>query len=185
MSKTTKLKKLDKSRSVYANRNILDCLVSFSVKHEKAVDIKKALQYPLSPVPLSIATADESNRGTKKSELLAIIKDKIINENTTIIPDTSKVLVYILDFIAFERTVTDNPSIFEDLTWRVIKQIPIGYNRVDIVADTYRPVSIKMQERDCRLWSVISRTTCDFKEFLSDGENKSKLITLIFEYFVI
>ena len=49
-----------------------------------------------------------------------------------------------------------------------------------------------MQERDgqgrsnriiCN--SVKSRTPCDFKEFFSNGENKSKLIALIFEYFVI
>ena len=155
------------------------------MKHEKAVDIKKALQYPLSPVPLSIATADESNRGTKKSELLPIIKDKMINENITIIPDTNKVSVYILDFMAFLRTMTDIPSTYEDLAWRVIKQIPTGYNRADIVADTYRPVSIKMQERDGQgrpnriiINSVKSRTPCDFKDFLSNGENKSKLITL-------
>ena len=48
-----------------------------------------------------------------------------------------------------------------------------GYNRVDIVADMYRPVSIKMQERDGRrrsnriiIKSVKSRIPCDFKEFL-------------------
>ena len=75
--------------------------MSFSKKHEKAVDIKKPLQYPLSPVPLSIATADKSNRGTKKSELLPIIKDKMINENINIIHDTNKVLAYILDFNTF------------------------------------------------------------------------------------
>ena len=74
ISKTTKLKKDDKSRGVYVNRNILGCLVSFSVKPGKAVDIKKALRYPLSPVALSIATADGSKRGTKKSKLLPIIK---------------------------------------------------------------------------------------------------------------
>ena len=89
--------------------------MSFSKKHEKAVDIKKALQYPLSPVPLSIATADKSNRGTKKSELLPIIKDKMINENITTIPHASEVLAYILDFMAFLRTITDIPSTYEDL----------------------------------------------------------------------
>ena len=97
----TKLKKSDKSRNVYVKRNILGCLVSFLVKHEKAVDIKKALQYPLSPVPLSIATADGSKRGTRKSDLLPIIKDKMINENITTIPDNNKDLAYILDFVAF------------------------------------------------------------------------------------
>ena len=170
---------------VYVNRNTLGCLVSFSVRHEKAVDIKKALQYPLSSGPLSIATADGLKRGTKKSELLPIMKDKMINENITIIPDTNKVSVYILDFMAFLRTVTDISSTYEDLAWRVIKQVPTGYNRADIVADTYRPVSIKMQERDGQgrpnriiINSVKSRTPCDFKDFLSNGENKSKLITL-------
>ena len=64
--------------------------------------------------------------GTKKSELLPIIKDKMINENITTIPDTNKVSAYILDFMAFLRTITD----------------------IDIVADMYRPVSSKMQERD-------------------------------------
>ena len=81
----TKLKKGDKSRKVCVNRNILGCLVSFSVKHKKAVDIKKASQYPLSPVP----TADGLKRDTKKSDLLSIIKDKMINENITTIPDTN------------------------------------------------------------------------------------------------
>ena len=78
------------------------------------------------------------------------------------------------------------------MAWHVTKQIPTGYNRVYIVTDTYRPVSFKLQERDGRgrsnhiiINSVKSRTPCDFKEFLSNGENKSRLITLTFEYFVI
>ena len=116
----------------------------------------------------------------------------MINENITTIPDTNKVSVHILDFMAFLRTITDIPSTYKDLAWRIIKQISTGYNRVDLVADTYRPVSIKMQDRDGRgranrtiINSVKSRTTCDFKVFLSNGENKSKSVTLIFEYFVI
>ena len=50
----------------------------------------------------------------------------MINENITTIPDTNKASAYILDFMAFLRTITD----------------------IDIVADMYRPVSSKMQERD-------------------------------------
>ena len=48
-------------------------------------------------------------------------------------PDTKKVSTYILDFMAFLRTITDIPSTYEDLTWCAIKQIPTGYNQVDIV----------------------------------------------------
>ena len=114
ISKTTKLKKGDKSRLVYVNKNNLGCLVSFSAKHKKTVDINKALQYPLSPVPLSIATSDRSRRGTKKSNLLKIIKGKMINENITTIPNTDKVSAYILDSMGFFRTITNIPSTGED-----------------------------------------------------------------------
>ena len=112
----------------------------------------------------------------------------MINEGITTIPDANIVSGYILDFMAFLKIITDIPSTCEDLAWLVIKQVPTGCIRVDIVADTYRPVSIKMQEIDGR-WrsnriiinSVKSRTSCDFKEFLSNSESKSKLITLTFE----
>ena len=85
------------------------------VTHEKAVDVKKALQYPLLPVPLSIATADGSKRGTKKINLLLIIKDKMINENITTIPDTNKGSAYIVDCMAFLRTLRDIPSTYKDM----------------------------------------------------------------------
>ena len=162
------------------------------MKYEKALNVKKALRYFLSPVSLSIATADGSKKGTKKSDLLPITKDKMTNENITTNLYNNKVSAYTLDFMAFLRTLTDIPSTYQDLAWCVIKEIPSGYNQVDIAADTYRPGSIKMQKRDGQgrsnwiiLNSVKSRNPCDFKESLSNGENKSKLIALIFEYFVI
>ena len=69
------------SQEVFMSTEHLRLSDSFSVKYEKAVDIKKALQYPLFPVTLSIANADGSKRGTKKSDLLPIIKHEVINEN--------------------------------------------------------------------------------------------------------
>ena len=54
----------------------------------------------------------------------------------------------IFQILCFLKTITDIPSRYEDLEWHVIKEIPTGYNRVDIVADNYKPVSIKMQVRD-------------------------------------
>ena len=89
------------------------------------------------------------------------------------------------------RTITNISSTYEGLVWCVIRLIPTDYNRVDIVADAYKAVSIMIQQRVGRGRSnhtvnnsVKLRTPCDFKEYLSNGENKSKLITL-FEYFVI
>ena len=105
------------------------------------------MQYTLSPVPVSIATADGSKRGIKKSNLPPIMKDKMIDQDITIIPEINKVSAYILDFIVFLITITDILSTLEDLEWRVKKQIPAGHNWVDIVTHTYSPVSIKMQEK--------------------------------------
>lgn len=55
------------------------------MQHEKAVNIKKALQYNCQ-YHCIIATGDGSKRSTKKSDLLPVIWDKMINENITIIP---------------------------------------------------------------------------------------------------
>ena len=106
------------------------------------------------------------------------------------ISDTNKVSAYILDFMAFLRTITDILSTYQDLAWRVIKQIPTGYNRVDIIADTCRPVSIKMQEIMVEAGRIASSLTQLNQEPLVISRNfcqmvKTKLITLIIEYFMI
>lgn len=76
-------------------------------------------------------------RGIKKTDLLLIINDKMINENITSIPVTNKVSSYILYLMALLRTITDISSPYEDFAWRVIKQISTGYNQIDRVPNTY------------------------------------------------
>lgn len=76
-------------------------------------------------------------RGIKKTDLLLIINDKMINENITSIPVTNKVSSYILYLMALLRTITDISSPYEDFAWRVIKQISTGYNQIDRAPNTY------------------------------------------------
>ena len=45
-------------KEIEINRNIIGTLLAQSIKFSKAIDFKKALQYPLTP--LSIANADGS-----------------------------------------------------------------------------------------------------------------------------
>ena len=40
------------------------------------------------------------------------------------------------------------PENYEELTWKLMSSFPKGFQRVDIVADTYRNVSIKTGERE-------------------------------------
>ena len=45
------------------------------------------------------------------------------------------------------RQLTRIPETYEALTWKYLESIPVGYDRVDIVADTYKDDSIKSAER--------------------------------------
>ena len=55
------------------NRDILGKLLSISMRKGRVVDFVKALEYPLSTVPLNISNADGTMRKTNKSELAKLI----------------------------------------------------------------------------------------------------------------
>ena len=63
-------------------------------------------------------------------------------------PPKDGVGTIVIDFIALIRTMVEIPSTFEEFAWKLIKSTPSGYSRVDIVADTYREISMKNAERD-------------------------------------
>ena len=46
------------------------------------------------------------------------------------------------------RQLVQIPENYEELTWKLLSSFPKGFQRVDIVADTYRNVSIKTGERE-------------------------------------
>ena len=48
------------------------------------------------------------------------------------------------------QQLTEIPETYEDLAWKFIKTLPVGYSRVDIAADTYQENSIKTAERNKR-----------------------------------
>ena len=84
--------------------------------------------------------------------------------------------------------MTDLPETYHEYTWKLLGSLPKGYNRVDLVADTYREISIKNGERQKRgtssrlhINSAHSKLPRDFTNFLKNGENKTRLIDLICE----
>ena len=62
---------------------------------------------------------------------------------------------------------------------KFLKTIPKKYNRVDIVADCYRDVSIKSAEREKR-----GNSSKVYSNFLSNSENKIQLIKITFQYII-
>ena len=61
-------------------------------------------------------------------------------------PQKSEVIAYVVDLMALVRTITNIPGTYEELTFQLIRLSPTGYKHADIVADTYREVSIKDPE---------------------------------------
>ena len=43
--------------------------------------------------------------------------------------------------------MTELPQTYYEFTWNFLGSLPKGYKRVDLVADTYREISIKNEER--------------------------------------
>ena len=187
---TVSVEKDKKLKSVEVNRNILGLLLSTSAKSGQVIDFAKALEYPLSPVSLSLANPDGSSRVTSKSKLLKVIL-KHCNNSQILHPRESQPLrqvvsTVVIDMMACLRTMTQIPDTYEELTWKFFKLLPQGYERIDIVADTYHEVSLKSAERSQRgkaskvvIRSAKSKIPRNFSDFLKNGENKKRLIILM------
>ena len=111
--KTVAIEKNNKVKTQEVNRNIISNLLSFTVKTGKPIDFEAALQYPLSPVPLSIANADGRRRETAKSKLKDIIYTCRTAETASTLESEKD--SYVLDMIALIRTMSEIPESFEGL----------------------------------------------------------------------
>ena len=139
--------------TIEANRNVLASFSFLSAKTGQVVDFEKALKYPLSSVPLSLANPDGARRTTPKSQLQGIILDHCSNpvcHPKETLPEKRNVSAFLIDMMAVIRTLTEIPENYEDLTWKFMKALPRNYYRVDIVADTYKEMFIKLAERNKR-----------------------------------
>ncbi len=188
-SKKVTIEENKKVKCVEVNWDILGTLLSFSAKSEQAIDFAKALEYPLCPVPLSLASPDGSRRVTSKSKLFEVISKKVkcpVSHPRESQPPKEIVWAFIVNMMACLRGITQIPETYEDLTWKFLQQLPSGYSRVDIGADTYQEVSLRSAERNARGISskVIiplnkSKVPRNFNDFLKNDDNKQRLICLM------
>ena len=64
-----------------AFQNLLSTLLACSFKLQKTIDFEKALCFPLSPVPLSLANPDGSPCKTTKSQLKPSLPTMILKNH--------------------------------------------------------------------------------------------------------
>ena len=125
------------------NRDKFGKLITTSSKTGKVINFSNALTYPLCTVPLSVANADGSKRKTTKSNLFGeLIKNtqSDIHYYSEKLPNKENVSALVVDLMAGIRQISGIPETYNDLVWKYLETIPVGYQRVDIVADTYRVV---------------------------------------------
>ena len=124
-----------KSKEVTAQRDILGLLAAKSQQHDAAINIDKALCYPLTSVPLAMATCDGARRKTAKSKLLtASLKSSI--ENDEEIPQTRpENKIYILDLAAKIRSMGNILDTVKDLALQLLCDVPKQYNTIYIACD--------------------------------------------------
>ena len=177
-----------KTTVIEVNRNAIGKLLAVSTKLEN-IDFEVGLAYPLTSVPLSLSNPDGSRRVTEKRKLIEVLSQ--YQEETDAVVEID-VKIFVVDFIAQIRVITKEiPETYEQLALKVLQSIPKGYERVDLVADTYRLVSIKIAERNKRgssskvsIKSAKSKIPRDFSLFMQNYENKSRLIDIIFDFII-
>ena len=82
--------------------------------------------------------------------------------------------------------MTEIPDTYEDLARKLVKMLPLGYSRIDIVFDTYQEKSLKSYEGNKRgvsgkiiVRSHKSKIPRDFKGFLKNEDDKTRLTELV------
>ena len=137
----------NKTATIRANRDIIASLLSFSAKNKKPIDWENALSYPLSPIPLCLSTADGKPRKTAKTKLQEVVLKEgdstIVNNPREVVAESRHNSTYIVDSMPVLRSIVQIPKNYEELTWKLLSSFPKVFQRVDIVADTYRNISIK------------------------------------------
>jgi len=184
LKKTTVKSAAGKTKDVTVQRDILGLLAGKSCKENMSVDLDKALKYPLATVPLPLATADGSRRTTPKSKMMEAALTSLNLPNTAY--DVPENAVYVIDLIAYLRSLVNVPDTFRLLARRIMADIPTRYKVVYFACDTYNAHSIKQAEQTARgqsdeyiLRTPDIRIPAAFGQFMCNGGNKERMMELI------
>ena len=180
LSKTVLLKTSKKQEvKITAQRNIFSQLLILS--QDNNIDLQKVMEYPLGPVPWSLATADGMPIKTDKAALM----HKLEEEDSYKAPDKESNHIHIIDGNALFHSLSQIPETFGEVAQKIFNSLP-KVKRVHFLTDNYKDVSIKSAERlrrgDSHQYTIAgpSMTTPKvWKQFLKNEDNKKQLIQFL------
>lgn len=155
--KSVKKVKNGKVEEFKIHRDLFGRLLGISLKCE--LEIEKALEYPLTPVPLSLCHLDGSINKTDKSKLVQPLLNREFSDE--IVPNTLDAVI--IDGFFYLYTLYEFPETFGGISHNILKNLTnIKAQQIHIIFDTYPQPSIKDHEHKLR-------ENLREKEFVIDG----------------
>lgn len=146
------------------------------------LDLDILMQYPLTPVPHTLGTADGFFNKTNKASVLHFLLEDAPKDVSY--PADA---LYIQDGNALFHSLKNLPPTFGQICLLMLDQM-VSKNHFIFSTDSYHTDSIKAQERLRRGISpqyivdgAATRKPCDFKLFLANDENKTQLCKLMLQ----
>ena len=110
--------------------------------------MQDVLNHPLGPLPASLACNNGFPRKTNKARLGKEL-EKLIQPTT----EVTRPSAYLIDGMALVQKLKIDYLTFGEIADKILSRVLLegeGSNRVDVVFDVYRDISIKSAERELR-----------------------------------
>ena len=119
------------------------------LSQDNDISLHKLFQYPLAPIPSSIATSDGSMVKMNKAQLMRHLEAK----STPCSPPSVESCTYVVYGNAVDHSCVSLPVTFPELALQIFHYLPKS-KEVHFVTDSYHPQSIKLFERSRRGQSI-------------------------------
>jgi len=157
------------------------------VASSRKIEMKEVLQYPLGPLPWSLANCDGTIKKTNKAALARKLEANVSSAEEITQPSAS-----IIDGMSLIQKTNGDHMTFDELADQVLANVMRAAGssqRVDVVFDVYKQLSIKDPERTTRgsdtgirFTNIISgHKIQQWRWLLCCGASKTKLIQFIVE----
>ena len=174
---------IDRSIILKANRPLFGRIIV--IAQERSLQMDAILAHPLGPLPWALSTPDGLLRKTNKASRASMLQKNVqVSEE---VPVNSAAVV---DGMSLVQRLKGDQLTFGDVAITVLSMAMkegLSCNRIDVVFDTYKELSIKNSERQLRgeesghqLVNITStQIVRQWRNFLTRVSNKTSLITFI------
>lgn len=188
IKKSRKVTTANKEIILKADQKLFGHLVL--VATSRNLDMKKVLEHPLGPLPWALANCDGTLKQTDKSSLSKALEKKVPPGCEVSQPSTC-----IIDGMAMIHKINGDNLTFSEVAQTLFTSTmhaSMGSERVDVVFDVYKDISIKNAERDARSFDSGVHFSCiqpghriqQWRSLLRSSRSKTALTQFIADEWV-